>query len=92
MLRLPKEEGRRGGEGEKRRECKGERIKEERKRKKEKGEKRKKKRRERERRERVQRRGREKEPASKGTLSNPAGQSQTRQNVCGCFMGKSIIL
>lgn len=88
----PRRRGGGGGEGEKRRECKGERIKEERKRKKEKGEKRKKKRRERERRERVQRRGREKEPASKGTLSNPAGQSQTRQNVCGCFMGKSIIL
>lgn len=23
---------------------------------------------------------------------NPAGQRQSRQNVCGCFMGKSVIL
>lgn len=85
MLELPREKGRK--EGRKDAESKDVRIE----RRKGKGRKRKKKG-ERERRERARRRGSEKERAREGTLSNPAGQSQTRQNVCGCFMGKSIIL
>ena len=85
MLELPREEG--GKEGREDAESAGTKGQKEGKEKAE-GERRK----ERERRERARRRGSEEERAREGTLSNPAGQSQTRQNVCGCFMGKSIIL